>query len=93
MKALVGTFNQEKALVGAFSVIVEPVVEPMELYTALVSNQACFQRVGKTPYGELTGGEESDSSSAPEHRIRNQHRWVLTRALNEPSRSFPSKNI
>ena len=58
-----------------------------------VSNQACFQRVGKTPYGELTGGEESDSSSAPEHRIRNQHRWVLTRALNEPSRSFPSKNI
>ena len=58
-----------------------------------VSNQACFQRVGKTPYGELTGGEESDSSSAPEHRIRNQHRWVLTRAVNEPSRSFPSKNM
>ena len=58
-----------------------------------VSNQACFQRVGKTPYGELTGGEESDSSSAPEHRIRNQHRWVLTRAVNEPSRSFPFKNM
>ena len=35
MKALVGTFNQEKALVGAFSVIVQPVVEPMEHYTAL----------------------------------------------------------
>ena len=32
MKALVGTFNQEKALVGAFSVIVQPVVEH---YTAL----------------------------------------------------------
>ena len=30
MKALVGAFNQEKALVGAFSVIVQPVVEPME---------------------------------------------------------------
>ena len=29
MKALVGAFNQEKALVGAFSVIVQPVVEPM----------------------------------------------------------------
>ena len=58
-----------------------------------VSNQASFQRVGKTPYGELTGGEESDSSSAPEHRIRNQHRWVLTRAVNEPSRSFPFKNM
>ena len=36
MKALVGAFNQEKALVGAFSVIVLPVVEPMEHYTALV---------------------------------------------------------
>ena len=36
MKALVGAFNQEKALVGAFSVIVQPVVEPMEYYTALV---------------------------------------------------------
>ena len=37
MKALVGAFNQEKALVGAFSVIVQPVVEPMEHYTALLS--------------------------------------------------------
>ena len=36
MKALVGAFNQEKALVGAFSVIVQPVVEPMEQYTALI---------------------------------------------------------
>ena len=36
MKALVGAFNQEKALVGAFSVIVQPVVEPMELFTALL---------------------------------------------------------
>ena len=35
MKALVGAFNQEKALVGAFSMIVQPVVEPMEHYTAL----------------------------------------------------------
>ena len=36
MKALVGAFNQEKALVGAFSVIVQPVVEPMEHYTTLI---------------------------------------------------------
>ena len=35
MKALVAAFNQEKAVVGAFSVIVQPVVEPMEHYTAL----------------------------------------------------------
>ena len=36
MKALVGAFNQEEALVGAFSVFVQPVVEPMEHYTALI---------------------------------------------------------
>ena len=35
MKALVGAFNQEKALVGAFSVIVQPAVEPMDRFTAL----------------------------------------------------------
>ena len=37
MKALVGAFNQEKALVGAFSVIVQPVMEPMDRFTALVT--------------------------------------------------------
>ena len=37
MKAVVAAFNQEKALVGAFSVIVQTVVEPMEHYTALIS--------------------------------------------------------
>ena len=36
MKALVGAFNQEKALVGAFSVIVKPIVEPMDRFTALL---------------------------------------------------------
>ena len=35
MKAVVAAFNQEKALVGAFSVIVQPVVEPMDRYAAL----------------------------------------------------------
>ena len=37
MKALVGAFNQEKALVGAFSVIVQPVVELMDRFAALVT--------------------------------------------------------
>ena len=36
MKALVGAFNQEKALVGAFSVIVQQVVEPLDRFTALI---------------------------------------------------------
>ena len=40
VKALVGAFNQEKALVGAFSMIVQLVVEPMEHYTALVTSRS-----------------------------------------------------
>ena len=36
MKAVVAAFNQEKALVGAFSVIVQAVVEPMDHFTALI---------------------------------------------------------
>ena len=39
MKALVGAFNQEKALVGAFSVIVQPVVEPINRFAALGEEQ------------------------------------------------------
>ena len=38
VKAVVAAFNQEKAIVGAFSVIVQPIAEPMEHYTALVSS-------------------------------------------------------
>ena len=45
MKALVGAFNQEKALVGAFSVIVQPVVEPMEHYTALTLGRYSLYRI------------------------------------------------
>ena len=36
MKAVVAAFNQEKALVGAFSVILQPVVEPMDRFAALI---------------------------------------------------------
>ena len=43
MKALVGAFNQEKALVGAFSVIVQLFVKPMEHYTALSLTRSCWQ--------------------------------------------------
>ena len=38
MTAVVAAFNQEKALVGAFSVIVQPVVEPMDRFAALVAS-------------------------------------------------------
>ena len=43
MKAVVAAFNQEKALVGAFSVIVQPVVEPMDRFTALPRNEFIAQ--------------------------------------------------
>ena len=52
MKALVGAFNQEKALVGAFSVIVEPVVEPMDSFTALVFTE--------TQSDSMTEGDPED---------------------------------
>ena len=41
VKALVGAFNKEKALVGAFSVIVQTVVEPMDRFAALVVTVIC----------------------------------------------------
>ena len=45
MKALVGAFNQEKALLGAFSVIVHPVVEPMDRFAAL-NKTVCWEGDG-----------------------------------------------
>ena len=52
VKALVGAFNQEKALVGAFSVLVQPVVEPMEhYYTALVQVREPGQHGGARAAG------------------------------------------
>ena len=47
MKALIGAFNQEKALVGAFSVIVQPVVEPMDRFAALVTILTAQLRIHK----------------------------------------------
>ena len=44
MKAVVAAFNQEKALVGAFSVIVQPVGEPMDRFTALVASVLHYRR-------------------------------------------------
>ena len=46
MKALVGAFNQEKALLGAFSVIVKTdcgFVEPMDRFTAVLLTEMFLQ--------------------------------------------------
>ena len=56
MKALVGAFNQEKALVGAFSVIVQSVVEPVEHCTAPEQPGAVqLLAVQDTPLQEVGG--------------------------------------
>ena len=57
MKAVVAAFNQEKALVGAFSVIVQPVVEPMDRFAALViisSEQQPGRGQGRVSVGGIT---------------------------------------
>ena len=66
MKALVGAFNQEKALVGAFSVIVQPVVEPMEHYTALLQGQLREQEV----QGADVGRDEEQGAAGAVRRAR-----------------------
>ena len=45
MKAVVAAFNQEKALVGAFSVIVQPIVEPMDRFAALVKTTSYSEQL------------------------------------------------
>ena len=60
MKALVGAFNQEKALVGAFSVIVQPVVEPMDRFTALTRTR--HQSSLHTPVNTPTSAVEEELS-------------------------------
>ena len=79
MKALVGAFNQEKALGGAFSVIVQPVVEPMDSFTALLwfqhfnSPLRCWPP-GAGWHGDWwgAGGEAETSTPAADH-TRLQH--------------------
>ena len=64
MKALVGAFNQEKA----FSVIVQPVVEPMDRFAALVL-VPCWMGVDIVFCSEALLGDtvntQSSSSSPP----------------------------
>ena len=61
MKALVGAFNQEKALVGAFSVIVKPVVEPMDHFTALLH---CFTIINNRNFVLMIGRQNGGGNFA-----------------------------
>ena len=62
MKAVVAAFNQEKALVGAFSVIVQPVVEPMEHYTALLHtlSSTCVQSEREQYQQQVSGARSKE---------------------------------
>ena len=73
MKALVGAFNQEKALVGAFSVIVQPVVEPMERYTALILTHVSTPQYPERPMVKLTPGQSV--------KTEREGQWRQTRVL------------
>ena len=53
MKAVVAAFNQEKALVGAFSVIVQPVVEPIDSFTTLLLYLLPLQLAGQRAQHKL----------------------------------------
>ena len=73
MKSLVGAFNQEKALVGAFSVIVQPLVEPMEHYTALVAAVAVVAVVWKVLVRLSPGVHHHIAQSSRHHRHGRRH--------------------
>ena len=62
MKALVGAFNQEKALVGAFSVITNL---RMELFEALVPAEAAVLHRGVAEHG-VEGAEAAGQVAASE---------------------------
>ena len=79
MKAVVAAFNQEEALVRAFSVIVQPVVEPMDQFAALLCSASaaaaaagwaqlrpaprCRARRGQNQ-SQLTGGGQARAAHA-----------------------------
>ena len=73
MKALVGAFNQEKALVGAFSVIIQPVVEPMDRFTALI-----WAAHHPTPH----------QPGFTSHRIEDRKLFMFMRALGQINELF-----
>ena len=62
---VITAFNQEKALVGAFSVIVQPVVEPMDHYTALIRYLPCLPQLLQARDGPRRGGGSVRGAQPP----------------------------
>ena len=70
MKAVVAAFNQEKALVGVFSVIVQPVVEPMDRFAELTDTCDPRTRGGDlhrtgTSRDTLSQGDQQTNNTSP----------------------------
>ena len=81
MKAVIATFNQEKALVGAFSVIVQPVVEPMEHYTALPVSPCvrwCSSVPGVTSSPATSPATSSVTAAVTRARVTHQLQVTVT---------------
>ena len=73
MKAVVAAFNQEKALVGTFSVIVQPVVEPMDRFAALLRTSHINHNPANIGYSlELKNLDNTK---------RQGDRWTIDRAI------------
>ena len=62
VKAVVAVFNQEKALVGALSVIVQPVVELMDRFAALIKTLLDLLLIEGAPF---SSHRRSSSSPLP----------------------------
>ena len=91
MKVLVGTFNQEKALVGAFSVIVLPVVEPMDRFTALLRKFGYDPEDEKPVYG-VPDGEVANNT----HQIHQKKQFWEDKAkelLSEMDKKKDKKDL
>ena len=82
MKALVGTFNQEKVLVGAFSVIVKTDCETDGSFSALIYKHICHDLAGETPQEQ-------------EQLVRDDQRALhaLHRCLVQPRRALPEVEV
>ena len=74
MKAVVAAFNQEKALVGAFSVITNL---RMELFQALVASVALGSRMNT-----LSNDEGGHFNGKVKLHLSNQHNSVIDRLNN-----------
>ena len=74
MKALVASFNQEKALVGAFSVITNL---RMELFAALIQRLLLLQTM------ENASREQSGAADTGQGNISHIHQQMLRTELSE----------